>query len=230
MSEDNRLYIVLLGVPGAGKGTQARRLEEALGIPQVSTGDLFRYNLKNETELGLLAKRYMDSGGLVPDDVTSRMVAERLQMKDAQRGALLDGFPRTLNQAVMFEEMVAPYGGITCVPFFKLDDKEALRRITGRRVCPTCGAVYHIDFNPPKQAGVCDIDGGELYQRSDDKEETVQKRLYVYYKETSPLIGYYFAHDLLADIDASMSIEMVSKKLTNMLSHVEDAALVAPSE
>ena len=217
MSAQQRTYVVLLGIPGAGKGTQARLLEESLGIPQVSTGDIFRYNLKNQTELGLLAKSYMDRGDLVPDEVTIRMVEDRLQQSDAIRGAILDGFPRNLIQAKAFDEISAVYGGIKLVPLISLDDEEAIRRVTGRRSCRTCGAVYHLDFNPPKQAGICDIDGGELYQRDDDKLETVRNRLYVYYKQTSPLIGYYFAQSLLVELDGTQPIEVVFEQLMNLL-------------
>lgn len=216
----NRTYLVLLGVPGAGKGTQARLLEESLRIPQISTGDIFRYNLKNQTELGVLAKSYMDRGDLVPDDVTIKMVEDRLQQPDCSGGALLDGFPRNLVQAKAFDGIIAPYGGVTLVPLISLDDDEAIRRITGRRVCRTCEAVYHIDYNPPKVNGICDLDGGELYQRDDDKPETVQNRLYVYYKQTSPLIGYYFAQDLLVEIDGAGSIEDIQSKLVD---HIQKA-------
>jgi len=217
MSAQQRTYVVLLGIPGAGKGTQARLLEESLGIPQISTGDIFRYNLKNQTELGLLAKSYMDRGDLVPDEVTIRMVEDRLQQPDAAKGAVLDGFPRNLIQAKAFDEISAVHGGIKVVPLINLDDEEAMRRVTGRRSCRTCGAVYHVDFNPPKQAGVCDIDGGELYQRDDDKPETVRNRLYVYYKQTSPLIGYYFAKSLLVELDGTQPIEVVFEQLMNLL-------------
>lgn len=213
MSEARRTYLVLLGVPGAGKGTQARLLEETLGIPQISTGDIFRYNLKNDTELGQLAKSYMDRGDLVPDEVTIRMVQDRLQHEDCARGAIFDGFPRNLVQAQALDEMTAAHGGIALTPLITLDDDEAMRRVTGRRVCRTCGAVYHVEFNPPKVAGKCDLDGGELYQRDDDKEETVKNRLYVYYKQTSPLVGYYFAKQLLAEVDGAQSIEKVHKQL-----------------
>jgi adenylate kinase len=213
MSEVRRTYLVLLGVPGAGKGTQARMLEETLGIPQISTGDLFRYNLKNETELGKLAKSYMDRGDLVPDEVTIRMVEDRLQRDDCHRGAIFDGFPRNLVQAQALDAITAPYGGIALTPLIGLDDDEAMTRITGRRVCRGCGAVYHVEFNPPKVEGVCDLDGGELYQRDDDRPETVKNRLYVYYKQTSPFVGYYFAKALLAEIDGSQSIETVQAEL-----------------
>lgn len=212
MSEQ-RTYIVLLGVPGAGKGTQAKLLEQSLGLPQISTGDIFRYNLKHETELGRLARSYMDRGDLVPDAVTIRMVEERLQQPDCARGAILDGFPRNLAQAEALDRMTAPYGGVKVAPLIHVDDEETLRRITGRRTCRTCGAVYHILYNPPKVAGVCDVDGGELYQREDDTEETVRNRLYVYYKQTAPLIGYYFAKGLLREIDGTRPIEEVHAAL-----------------
>jgi adenylate kinase len=212
-----RTYLVLLGVPGAGKGTQAKLLEEALQLPQISTGDIFRYNMKNQTDLGKLAKSYMDRGDLVPDEVTIRMVEDRLQQPDCVNGALLDGFPRNLVQATAFAAMTAPYGGVTLAPLISLDDEEAVRRITGRRVCRTCGAVYHIDFNPPKQSGVCDLDQGELYQRADDTLETVRNRLYVYYKQTAPLIGYYYAQTLLAELDGAQPIEAVQQQLKALI-------------
>lgn len=220
MTVQKRTYLVLLGVPGAGKGTQARLLEEQLDLPQISTGDIFRYNLKNATELGLLAKRYMDRGDLVPDEVTIKMVADRLQQDDCRNGAIMDGFPRNLLQAAAFDEMTAPYGGVTLTPLISIDDEEAMRRITGRRVCRSCGATYHIDFKPPKQENICDEDGGELYQRDDDKPETVRNRLYVYYKQTSPLVGYYFAKSLLAELDGSLPIDTVQVGLQELISAV----------
>ncbi|GIV78710.1 adenylate kinase [Litorilinea aerophila] len=217
MNDQRRMYLVLLGVPGAGKGTQARLLSEKLQIPQISTGDLFRYNLSHETELGLLAKQYMDRGDLVPDEVTIQMVAERIRQEDCARGAIFDGFPRNLNQATALDQMTAPHGGISLAPLIHLEDEEAMRRITGRRVCRQCGAVYHVEFNPPAREGICDIDGGELYQRDDDKPETVRNRLYVYYKQTAPLIGYYFAKSLLVEIDGSRPIEEVNRELLSVL-------------
>lgn len=212
MSE-KRTYVVLLGVPGAGKGTQAKLLEQSTGLLQISTGDIFRYNLKNQTELGKLAKSFMDRGDLVPDDVTIRMVEDRLQQPDCVRGAIMDGFPRNLIQAAAFGKMAEPYGGVRVAPLIQIDDDETIRRITGRRSCRTCGAVYHLIYNPPKVEGVCDVDGGELYQRDDDKEDTVRNRLFVYYKQTSPLIGYYFAKGLLREIDGAQSIEDVQRAL-----------------
>ena len=216
MSE-HRKYIVLLGVPGAGKGTQAQLLQEKLGLPQISTGDIFRYNLKNETELGLLAKSYMDKGELVPDQVTIQMVEDRLQRSDSAGGAILDGFPRNLVQAEAFDKMTAPHGGVTIVPLVSIEDDEAMERITGRRSCRTCGAVYHVKFNPPERPNVCDNDGGSLYQRDDDKAETVRNRLYVYYKQTSPLVGYYFAKGLLVELDGSLPIPDIHTKLLSMV-------------
>lgn len=212
-----RTYLVLLGVPGAGKGTQARLLEEKLGIPQISTGDIFRYNLKNATELGLLAKSYMDKGELVPDEVTIRMVEDRLAQADCADGAIMDGFPRNLTQAAAFGDMTASYGGVTSAPLITISDEEAMRRITGRRVCRSCGTTYHVEFNPPEREGVCDLDGGELYQRDDDKPDTVRNRLYVYYKQTSPLVGYYFAKGLLAEIDGGLPIDDVQSALLQTL-------------
>jgi adenylate kinase len=213
MSDQRRTYVVLLGVPGAGKGTQAKLLEAATGLPQVSTGDIFRYNLKNQTELGVLAKGYMDQGLLVPDDVTIRMVEARLQMPDCAKGAIMDGFPRNLMQATAFEHMAAPYGGVAVAPLINVEDDETIRRITGRRTCRTCGAVYHLVFNPPLIEGVCDKDGGELYQRDDDQEATVRNRLFVYYKQTAPLVGYFYAKGLLAELDGSRSIDEVQADL-----------------
>ncbi len=211
--EGRRTFLVLLGVPGAGKGTQAKQLEELLHIPQISTGDLFRYNLKNETELGLLAKSYMDRGDLVPDEVTIRMVEDRLTREDCAQGAIFDGFPRNLAQATALDAITDPLGGIALAPLISLEDDEAMRRITGRRVCRTCGAVYHVDFKPPAKEGVCDVDGGELYQRDDDKPDTVRNRLYVYYKQTAPLMGYYYAKGLLAEVDGALPIDEVQAKL-----------------
>lgn len=218
---NRRTFFVLLGVPGAGKGTQAKLLQDRLGLPQISTGDIFRYNLKNDTELGLLAKSYMDKGNLVPDEVTIRMVEDRLDQTDATRGAILDGFPRNLVQAQALDQMTEPYGGISLVPLIHISDEEAMLRITGRRSCRTCGAVYHVEFNQPRQTGICDLDGGELYQRDDDKPETVRNRLYVYYKQTSPLIGYYFAKGLLAEIDGTRSIDDVQAELMGLLAEKE---------
>lgn len=217
------LYIVLLGAPGAGKGTQAVALAKALGIAHVSSGDLFRENLKQGTQLGLLAKRYMDKGELVPDQVTISMVMDRLTRSDCapslRQGAILDGFPRTLAQAKALDVALAERErSLDVAPLIQVGDDEVMRRLTARRLCRSCGAVYHLVFNPPKAASesgeaLCDRCGGQLYQREDDLPETVRHRLYTYYKETGPLIGYYFAKDLLVEIDGEQDIDLVQADL-----------------
>jgi adenylate kinase len=207
-------FIVMLGPPGAGKGTQAKLLAEELGVPHVSSGDLFRDHLGRKTELGLLAKEYMDRGDLVPDDVTVGMVVERIDRSDCRDGVILDGFPRTLSQAAALDSALAERGqGVTVVPLIQVADEEIVKRLTARRVCRNCGAVYNLVFNPPSVEGVCDACGGELYQRDDDNPETVRNRLFTYYKETSPLIGYYFAKSLLAEIDGELAIGAVQADL-----------------
>jgi len=212
--QSSPVYMILIGPPGAGKGTQAAILEQALGLKQISSGDLFRENLKNQTELGRLAKGYMDRGALVPDDVTIAMVKDRIARPDCALGAILDGFPRTLPQARALDEMLAGIGSsIRVVPVLDVPDEELMDRLTGRRVCRAQGHVYHLRFNPSQVEGVCDVDGSELYQRSDDSPETVRNRLYVYYKQTSPLIGYYFARNLLVQIDGMQAIEKVQQAL-----------------
>ena len=217
MSALNRIYLVFIGPPGSGKGTQARMLQDKLGVPQVSTGDLFRYNLKYDTALGKLAKQYMDAGDLVPDQVTIDMVKDRLQHDDCSKGVIFDGFPRSLEQATALDAMLSSQGGLSLVPMLDVSDEEVTRRLVGRRVCPICGRVYHVEFNPPQQPGVCDDDGGTLYQRDDDKPETIRNRLYVYYKQTSPLVGYYYAKGLLARVDGSQSMETVREALMAVL-------------
>ena len=212
-SEDGRKFLVVLGVPGAGKGTQARLIEELLGIPQISTGDLFRHNITNATELGRLAKGYIDEGNLVPDEVTIGMVQARLEDEDCCCGAIFDGFPRNLRQATALEEITDPHGGLAIAPLITLDDDEVIRRITGRRVCPICSKTYHVEFNQPKKAGICDVDGGQLFQRDDDKPETVRNRLFVYYKSTAPIVGYYYAKGLLVEVDGAQPIDKVFEDL-----------------
>ncbi|MFQ6099852.1 MAG: adenylate kinase [Anaerolineae bacterium] len=207
-------FVVLLGPPGAGKGTQAELLAEALGVPHVSSGDLFRDHLSCETELGLLARRYMERGDLVPDDVTVGMVAERISRPDCLNGVILDGFPRTLSQAVVLDDVLAKRGQrVAVAPLIQVQDEEVVNRLTARRVCRGCAAVYNLVFNPPRAEGVCDVCGGELYQRDDDDLETVHNRLYTYYKETAPLVGYYFAKGLLAEVDGERTIEDVQADL-----------------
>jgi adenylate kinase len=210
--------VVLLGPPGSGKGTQANRLVEVLGTPHVSSGDLFRHHLSEGTELGKRAQSYMEKGELVPDDVTVDMVIERISRPDCEEGVILDGFPRTLTQAqALDEELERRSQRITIAPLIQVSDEEVMRRLTARRVCEDCGAVYNLIFNPPEEEGVCDVCGGDLYQREDDNPETVRHRLYTYYKETSPLIGYYFARDLLAEIDGEQTVEEVQQDLREVI-------------
>ena len=212
------LYLVLLGGPGAGKGTQAERLAERLGIPQVSTGDLFRENLRERTELGLLAQGYMDRGELVPDEVTVAMVRERLSRPDAARGAILDGFPRTIAQAEALEEMLDGMGAqLAAVPYIKVPEDVLLARLAGRWTCRKCGAMYHELFSPPQVPGICDKCGGELYQRPDDTPETQKRRIQVYFEQTAPLIDYYRQKGLLIEVDGRASIEEVEAVLLDIV-------------
>lgn len=223
-SKGRRRYIVLFGAQGSGKGTQARLLQDRFGIPQVATGDLFRYNLKNQTELGKLAKSYMDRGELVPDEVTNAMVRERLSQPDAQQGAILDGYPRNLAQAQALDEMLAEWGSeVTRAIYIEVSEAELLRRLTGRRVCRECQATYHVVFNPPKQEGVCDRCGGPLYQRDDDKDEAaIRRRLEIYMKETLPVIDYYRQRGLLTTVDGEQSIEAVNRAIVAAVQNDEN--------
>jgi adenylate kinase len=215
-------YIVLLGAPGAGKGTQAVKLAEALSIPHVSSGDLFRENLGNETELGLLAKSYMDKGELVPDNVTIAMVMNRLAMPDCAAGAILDGFPRTLAQAEALDGALAERGlRISVVPYIRVSEEMLLARLGGRWTCKQCQAVYHQLFNPPGVAGVCDVCGGVLYQRADDTPETHQKRIDVYMAQTRPLIDYYRAASVLREVAGESDVDTVYRALLDI---VQEAA------
>ena len=208
-------YIILLGPPASGKGTQATRLRDIVNLPHVASGDLFRYNLKNETELGLKAKTYMDQGALVPDDITIAMVLDRLSRDDCQSGALLDGFPRTITQAEALDAALAESNQkINLVLNISVPDEILIKRVTGRRLCRTCGEPYHILFKLPQKEGICDLDGGELYQRDDDSEETARTRLSVYWNQTSPLIDYYRGHGVLKDIDGDQSIDAVTGALS----------------
>jgi adenylate kinase len=212
------LYIVLLGGPGAGKGTQAERLSDALRIPQVSTGDLFRVNLKGETELGLLAKGFMDRGELVPDEVTVGMVRERLSRQDCARGAILDGFPRTVAQAEALDALLADLGfELAAVPYIKVTEDVLLARLAGRWTCRACGAMYHQLFSPPQEAGICDRCGGELYQRPDDTPETQKHRIEVYFEQTAPLINFYRDRGLLVEVDGRPGIDEIQAELLNIV-------------
>jgi adenylate kinase len=207
-------YIVLLGPPGAGKGTQAKAISSELGLAHISSGDLFRENLKNQTELGKLAQTYMNRGELVPDDVTIGMIRERLKQADTQKGALLDGFPRTPAQAEALSAMLSESGEqVNLVPLISVPAEELIQRLSGRWTCRAQGHIYHESFNPPKVAGQCDIDQSELYQRDDDKAETVRNRIQVYQSQTEPLIAYYRERGKLAEIDGTQPIETVTRDL-----------------
>jgi adenylate kinase len=207
-----------MGGPGAGKGTQAKRLEEALGLPQVASGDLFREHLRNDTELGKLARTYIDKGELVPDEVTVAMVKERLSRDDCTNGAILDGFPRTIPQADALSELLAEMDEqVNVVPYIHVSPDILLKRLAGRWTCKTCGHVYHVLFNPPQKPGVCDLDGSPLYQREDDTEETQKHRIEVYFEQTTPLLDYYRDRDLLVEVNGEQPIEQVQKDLIQVI-------------
>ncbi|KPK93286.1 MAG: adenylate kinase [Anaerolineae bacterium SM23_ 63] len=209
------MILVLLGPPGAGKGTQAERLAEEFKLPHVASGDLFRENMKNKTELGLLANRYIVEGELVPDDVTIAMIRDRLERPDCEHGVILDGFPRTLAQAEGFKDILAGMDRtLDGVLYIAVPDEELVRRLSGRRICRRCQTPYHIQFNPPQNHRVCDICAGVLYQREDDKPETVRARLNVYRQQTLPLIDFYCQYGLLTEVDGSGDIETVTAALS----------------
>lgn len=213
------LYAVLFGALGSGKGTQARLLQDEFHIPQVATGDLFRHNLTHQTELGRLAKGYMDRGELVPDSVTNAMVEARLSQPDAAQGAIMDGYPRNTAQAQAFQELLGKRGAtLTRAINIVVPVEELMRRLTGRRVCRHCQATYHIVFNPPSVKGVCDRCGGPLYQRDDDQDEAaIQKRLEIYFKETLPVIEWYRQTGLLTEVRGEQPIEDVYAAIAQLL-------------
>jgi adenylate kinase len=211
-------YIVLLGPPGVGKGTQAKLIAEATGLQHISSGDLFRENIKNGTELGNLAQSYMNKGELVPDDVTIGMIRDRLSRPDCKVGALLDGFPRTTVQADALERLLAEFGGkVDFVPYITASEATLIERLSGRWTCKAQGHVFHEKYNPPKQAGICDLDGSQLYQRDDDKAETVTRRIQVYFAQTAPLIAYYRERQRLHEINGTQPIEKVTADLLAVL-------------
>lgn len=204
---------VLVGPPGAGKGTQAQILASELSIPKVSTGDIFRANVSGGTELGRTAKSYMDRGDLVPDEVTNEMVRGRLAEEDAREGFLLDGFPRNVPQAETLDSMLKDMGtALDAVLELKVDEEEVVKRLSGRRSCRECGRVYHVDYDAPRAAGVCDACGGELYQRDDDREEVIRHRLEVYREQTEPLVAYYRDRGVLVAIEATGAVEDVTAR------------------
>lgn len=206
--------LILLGPPGAGKGTQAGRIVEDYSLPHISTGDMLRAAVKNSTAMGLEAKRYMDAGDLVPDSVVIGIVKERLQEPDTSAGFLLDGFPRTIAQAEALDDSLAGIErGVSKALAILVDDEELVRRLTGRRICRECQTPFHVMFNPPAIEGVCDKCGGELYQRDDDSEATVRNRLVVYSRQTEPLIAYYDKQGVLARIDGEQSPARVYEDL-----------------
>ena len=212
------MNIIIMGLPGAGKGTQAAKIIKKYSIPHISTGDMFRLAIKNETDLGRQAKAFMDQGELVPDEVTVGIVKERLSQSDAKDGFLLDGFPRTVEQAEALNNIMSELGTqIDQTIYVEVPEEELMNRLTGRRICETCGATYHLVFNPPKTEGICDLDGGKLYQREDDNPETVQNRLEVNIKQTAPLLDFYKGLGVLATVDGSKDIEEVFENVDEIL-------------
>lgn len=222
------MRLVLVGPPGAGKGTQAEFIAEEFGIVKISTGDIFRANVSGGTELGLLAKKYMDAGDLVPDEVTNAMVRDRLGEPDASAGFLLDGFPRNVAQAYELDGILNDLGVSLDVALeLEVDHDEVVRRLSGRRTCKKCGHVWHVEFDPTKVEGICDRCGAELYQRDDDRAETVRHRLEVYNQQTEPLIAFYTSRAQLARIDALGSVSEVTGRAIAALVAARDAARAA---
>ncbi len=212
------MNIVLLGAPGAGKGTQGKNLSERFKIPQISTGDILRANVRSKTSLGLKAKEFMDKGVLVPDNIVVDMVVERIQAEDCVNGFILDGFPRNIRQAEALESTLKGMGKkIDVVVGINVDRKELIRRLSGRRVCRKCGANYHVIFSPPMNIGACDKCNSEIYQRDDDKEETIEARLKVYEEETFPLIDYYSKKQLYRAVDGIGSVDQITKAITEAI-------------
>ena len=212
------MKIIMLGAPGAGKGTQAKKIAEKYQIPHISTGDIFRANIKNGTELGMEAKKYMDQGLLVPDELTVRILLDRVAQDDCKNGYVLDGFPRTIPQAEVLDSELTKLGDhIDYAINVDVPDENIVKRMSGRRACLTCGATYHIEHVPPKKEGICDVCGQELVLRDDDKPETVKKRLDVYHDQTQPLIEYYQKAGVLAQVDGTMDMEDVFQAIVKIL-------------
>ncbi|MBG3867365.1 adenylate kinase [Staphylococcus epidermidis] len=215
------MNIILMGLPGAGKGTQASEIVKKFPIPHISTGDMFRKAIKDETDLGKEAKSYMDRGELVPDEVTVGIVKERISEDDAKKGFLLDGFPRTIDQAESLSQIMSELDReIDAVINIEVLEEELMNRLTGRRICEKCGTTYHLVFNPPKVDGICDIDGGKLYQREDDNPETVSNRLSVNVKQSKPILEYYNNKGVLKNIDGSKDIDEVTNDVIDILDHL----------
>jgi adenylate kinase len=215
-------YIVLLGPPGVGKGTQAKIIALKTGRPHISSGDLFRENIKKKTDLGKLAQTYIQKGELVPDDVTVAMIRERISTgSDCQQGVIFDGFPRTPAQAIALDDLLEEFGGnVDIVPYITAPEETIITRLSGRWTCRQCGHIFNTTFNPPKRSGICDFDGSELYQRDDDKAETVTRRIQVYLEQTAPLVSYYREAGKLAQIDGARSIDEVTTALLEALNKV----------
>ncbi len=220
------MKIIMVGAPGAGKGTQAKRIAEKYGIPHVSTGDIFRANLKEGTELGLKAKVFMDKGALVPDEITIGMLMDRIHQADCKDGYVLDGFPRNIPQAEALTKALSEANeSMDAVVDVDVPDENIMDRMSGRRTCRKCGEGYHTKYNPPKVDGICDVCGGELYTRDDDQPETVKKRLVVYHDQTQPLIDYYTKQGILKSVDGTQMMEKVFADIVKILDSCEEAVL-----
>ena len=212
------MKIIMLGAPGAGKGTQAKMIADKYGVPHISTGDIFRANIKNGTELGMEAKKYMDQGLLVPDELTVRILLDRVAQDDCKNGYVLDGFPRTIPQAEVLDSELPKLGDhIDYAINVDVPDENIVKRMSGRRACLTCGATYHIEHVPPKKEGICDVCGSELVLRDDDKPETVKNRLNVYHEQTQPLIDFYTEKGVLKTVDGTVPMEEVFAAITAIL-------------
>jgi adenylate kinase len=212
------MYIIMLGAPGAGKGTQADILSREMDLPHIASGDLFRQALEERTEIGLLAKSYMDKGELVPDEITIKMILERINQPDCASGCLFDGFPRTLHQAEVLDESLREQGkSIDKAVYIEVPNEELVKRLSGRRLCRVCQAPYHIINSPPKTPGKCDKCGGELYQRSDDREETVKQRLNVFFAQTVPILDYYKKQNKLIRVNGNLGMQGVAREIISAL-------------
>lgn len=212
------MYIIMLGAPGAGKGTQADILSKEMNLPHIASGDLFRQALEEKTEVGLLAKSYMDKGELVPDEVAIKMILERINQPDCTSGCLLDGFPRTLHQAEVLDEALKEQGkSIDKAIYIEVPNEELVKRLSGRRLCRVCQTPYHIISSPPKTPGKCDKCGGELYQRSDDREETVKDRLNIFFAQTFPILDYYKQQNKLIRVNGNLGMQGVAREIISAL-------------